>query len=148
MISNKDILNTYYDDAEEEVFPGFFDSEDVEAKLIPGYEDEYTIYSIHRVKPEYAELLSGDGYGIVYRILGRGKDFIGQYVGRELYDVGDDIARIVDEDSEPELTSFDQPEKVAYGEELYNSYGPDVDPNDLDEYDAECYLAYKKSIGE
>ena len=148
MISNKDILNTYYDDAEEEVFPGFFDSENAEAELIPGYEKEYTIYSIHRVKPEYAELLSGDGYDIVYRILGRGKDFIGQYADGQLYDVSEDIARIVDEDSEPELMSFDQPERVAYGEELYNSYGPDVDPNDLDEYDAECYLAYKRSIGE
>lgn len=148
MISNKDILNTYYDDADEEVYPGFYDSENVEAELIPGYEKEYTIYSIHRAKPEYAELLSGDGYGVVYRILGRGKDFIGQYADGKLYDVGDDIARIVDEDSELELMSFDQPDRVAYGEELYNSYGPDVDPNDLDEYDAECYLAYKRSIGE
>jgi len=148
MISNKDILNTYYDDAEEEVYPGFFDTETAEADLIPGYEGEYTIYSIHKAKPEYAELLGADGYDVVYRILGRGRDFIGQYADGELYDVSEDLARIVDEDSEVELESPDQPNRVAYGEELYNSYGPDIDPNDLDEYDSECYLAYKRSIGE
>lgn len=148
MISTNDILNTYYDNAEEKVYPEFFDTETAEADLIPGYENEYTIYSIHEAKPEYYDSLSRDGYNIVYRIIGKGKDFIGQYIDGELYDVTEDIARIVDEDSELELMSFDQPDRVAYGKEIYDSYGPDVDPYDLDDYDAECYLAYKRSIGE
>lgn len=37
-------------------------------------------------------------------------------------------------------------ECLEIGKELYDAYGPDVDPYDLDEEDAECYLAYKRSL--
>ena len=41
---------------------------------------------------------------------------------------------------------WDYDEMLKHGKDLYDSYGPDVDTYDMDEYDAECYLTYKRSI--
>ena len=152
MLSANEILKNYYDDADEEVFPEFYTSENSDAELIPGYENEYTVYSIHKAKPEYAEKLAEDGYDIVYRIIGQGRDFIGMIINNLLYDVTDDILNLLEEDNDDEDDTNYNPgyrgdnfmSDLKHGEALYQAYGPNVDPNDLDEDDAECYLAYKR----
>lgn len=145
-MNTADILKKYYTDAEDKVYPGFFDSDDAEADLIPGYENEYSIYGIYEAKPQYLDILSKDGYNIVYRIIGNHEDFIGVMISGELYDVTDDILQLVDEDYAEESMSYESDDRLAYGKKLYDAYGPDIDPYDLDEYDAECYLAYRRSI--
>lgn len=100
-----ELIENYYDDADEAVFPGFFSYEDntVEAELIPGYEDEYCIYGIHQAKPEYYNLLSEYGYDIVYHITGTGSkfpaDFLGIYTDNQLIDVTPDIVNILKENN-------------------------------------------------
>ena len=36
---------------------------------------------------------------------------------------------------------------LANGKALYDAFGSEVDTADMTEYDAECYLAYKRNIG-
>lgn len=149
-----EILNKYYRNATYKYCPDFeVNDSTIQAQLLPGYEyTEWIVSNIFEARPEYQELLAEEGYDVVYHIVDRyenGKEFIGWMSEGQLLDITSDLNLLLrgDETAEKAM-SFDSPERVAYGEELYNSYGPDVDPNDLDEYDAECYLAYKRSIGQ
>ena len=100
-----EIIEKYYDDAEDEIFPGFFDYEDstVEKELIPGYEKEYIVYGIHKAKPEFAGVLDDNGYDIIYHIIGTGSkfpaDFLGVYTDNQLIDVTPDIISILKENN-------------------------------------------------
>lgn len=131
---------------------GTYDSEELTAQLLPpGYED-YQVWRVYQTR--YANepgSFADEGYGELYHIISLLNDdeFLGLVVGNELCDVTDDVIRIGrgyfyddewdDEDWSPEAM-------IRYGKELYDAYGPDVDTYDLDEYDAECYLAYKSTL--
>lgn len=147
------ILNKFYNNITEEEYPGFdYNDDEVQAELLPPGYDDVIVWGIYEAKPEWMNILAEDGYAVVYHVIGKYDDtieFIGAVIGRRLYDVTEELNYILRDDGvKEEMMSFDQSDRIAYGEELYHAYGPDVDPEDLDEYDAECYLAYKRSIGE
>jgi len=153
MMSAEKILHKYYNDITEEEYPGFdYNDDEVQAELLPPGYDDVIVWGIYDAKPEWENVLAEDGYASVYHIVGKYDDsieFIGCVIGNRLYDVTADLNYTLGgDDIKEEMMSFDHPDRVAYGKELYNAYGPDVDTYDLDEYDAECYLAYKRSIGE
>lgn len=146
------ILNRYYNNCTYKYCPDFdYNDDEIQAELLPAGYDDLIVWNIFEARPDYKNILAADGYDVVYHIVDKyddTKEFIGQVVGDKLYDVTDDIMQLLDEDYAEEAMSFNKDDRLAYGQELYNAYGPDVDTYDLDEYDAECYLAYKRSIGE
>lgn len=158
----EEILETYYNDVTEELYPDFYDNDSYEEQLLPvGYEG-CIIDGIFQVKDEYFDLLSQNGLQDVYLIscgyfssvareVGKTK-FIGQVIDNRLYDATDEIEDIIasqiTDESDEEIEDWSEEAMLAHGEELYSSYGPDVDTQDMTEYEAACYLAYKRSIGE
>lgn len=147
-MSVDEILNRYYNNCTYKYYPNFdYNDDEIQAELLPEGYDDVIVWNIFEARPDYKNILSADGYDCVYHIIGKyddSKEFIGQVIGDRLYDVTDDIMELLDEGYDEEEDS--EEDMLAHGKELYDAYGPDVDTYDLDEYDAECYLAYKRTI--
>lgn len=150
-----EILNKYYKNATYKYCPDFdYNDDEIQSELLPGYEyTNWIVWNIFEARPDYEKMLSEDGYDVVYHIVDKyddNKEFIGIIVDNQLLDITDDLNVLFGEEddkiSRPGYEGDNFTDKLVHGRELYNSYGPDVDPNDLDEYDAECYLAYKSTL--
>lgn len=147
-MSVDEILNRYYNNCTYKYYPNFdYNDDEIQAELLPTGYDDVIVWNIFEARPDYKNILAADGYDCVYHIIGKyddSKEFIGQVIGDRLYDVTYDIMELLDEGDDEE--EYSEELMLAHGKELYDAYGPDVDTYDLDEYDAECYLAYKRSI--
>lgn len=146
----KDILDTYYNDVTEQLYPDFWDNDSYEEELLPMNED-CMIGGIYEAKPEYYDALSSDGYQEVMLIQPYGRmfyaDFIGVVIGNRLCDVTNDVERIVTEyEFEDDEEDWSPEAMRSWGRQLYNQYGPDVDVMDMSEYDAESYLLYRDEL--
>lgn len=147
-MSVDEILNRYYNNCTYKYYPNFdYNDDEIQAELLPAGYDDVIVWNIFEARPDYKNILAADGYDYVYHIIGKyddSKEFIGQVISDRLYDVTYDIMELLDEGYDEDGNS--EEDRLARGKELYDAYGPDVDTYDLDEYDAECYLAYKRSI--
>lgn len=147
-MSVDEILNHYYNNCTYKYCPNFdYNDDEIQAELLPAGYDDLIVWNIFKARPDYENILAADGYDYVYHIIGKyddSKEFIGQVVGDRLYDVTYDIMELLDEGDDEE--EYSEEDMLAHGKGLYDAYGPDVDTYDLDEYDAECYLAYKNSL--
>ena len=145
----KDILDIYYTDITNQI------SEKELADFLPqGYEG-YEILGIYQANDDVYDVLASDGYSEVIYVRPAlneyFEDFLGMVIHDRLYDVTSDIEKILYEyefgNEEEDEEDWSEETMLQYGKQLYNSYGPDIDTYDMPEYDAECYLAYKRSIG-
>ena len=146
-----EIIETYYDEVTEQLYPDWYDNEDYEEELLPAGYQSYFIWGIYQAKPEYDDILSANGFQEVYLIMREGgydNKFIAITDKYKLYDVTSEIDEILSYDEEDEdEQDWSEDAMIKHGAALYDAYGPDVDTSDMISYDAACYLAYLRDIG-
>lgn len=164
------ILGTYYKDVTTELYPDFYTNPETRERLIPyGYDKYYKVLGVYEAKDHVYDILANENLQEVLLIHVSSSimtgDMIAMEIDNKLYDVLDDIMKVLatsenseDDDEEDEVITQDdgygqvedwsEDGMIAYGQEIYDAYGSEVDTQDMTEYEAACYLAYKRSIGE
>lgn len=158
------ILDEYYEDITKQVYPDWDEftswtlgtyaethGEEIEAELLKSVglsPSEYMVVGVYEIKPEFAEIVKDTDYTQVYFVSTYGypvQDMIALFTS-DLIDVTDEVAELIDSWENGE--DWSEEAMLDWGKQLYNQYGPDAGVMDMSEYDAECYLAYTRSIGE
>ena len=165
------IIGTYYTNISEELHPDFHTNRHIDDIILPpGYSQYYTVMGIYRANDNVYDKLASENLQeilIIRPVSGTNIDDIAAIIiDNKIYNVIDDIINVLSPDDDEdegaaELTDEDEDgfadeyeddwsedAMLAHGAALYDAYGPDVDTMDFDDYDAACYLSYKRQIGE
>ena len=147
MLDTDYILNRYYTDITSTEFSGYTVDQLSEELLPEGYED-YIVLGVYYAKYADTYFISDNGYDIVYLVASTstGAEFIGMVIGNRLMDITQELSELIEEyEGEPE-EDWSEDAMLEFGKQLYDTYGRDVDTNDMSEYEAECYLAYVATL--